>query len=551
MRKILCFLFFISLQVNSNAQNWIWAKSGMGSGVGSEGISICLDDSGNVFSTGMFQCTTLIFGNDTLQNAGVQNIYIVKYDSSGNEIWARSAGGNGNNGDWAYSISCDDSGNAYITGYFSSATVTFGSFTLTNSGSDDIFIAKYDPFGNVIWAKSVGGNNSDQGLGISVGVNGFVFITGFFVSPTINFGSTTLTNTGAMDIFIAKYDIAGNLVWAKSATGSSFEKANAVSADDLGNVFITGSFSSATITFGNISLSNSGANDFFIAKYDAAGNILWAKSAVGNSAEIGNSICANVSGDVYVTGCSSSSTVSFGNYTLTNSGVNDIFLTKYGKAGNVLWAKSAGGNNQDIGYSCCADMNGFVYVTGEMMSPSATFDYITVSPPPANCTPFFCDPFFVAKYDSLGNAICVNVLASGGDDWSGITPDQSGNVYVTGDFLSHPFFIGADTLTLTGNEDAFVAKYNCPFTTGMSINAESAALAIFPNPSSGKFMFNLNEHTSSRIIIYNTIGEIIFQSEFHTTQFEVDLTGQPEGIYFVSALMENGISSSKKIAVQH
>ena len=101
------------------------------------------------------------------------------------------------NDDEGEKISTDASGNVYITGYFKSPTITFGTTTLTNNSTAndaDIFVVKYDSAGTVIWAKSAGGTGNDFGNGISATGDGNVYITGQFASPTITFGTTTLTN---------------------------------------------------------------------------------------------------------------------------------------------------------------------------------------------------------------------------------------------------------------------------------------------------------------------------------------------------------------------
>ena len=136
-------------------------------------------------------------------------------------LWAKGAGGTYN--DYTHSIAVDANGNSYVTGYFDSPTITFGSTVLTNAnsagGTCDIFIVKYDESGNVLWAKGEGGTSTDYAYSITVDANGNSFITGYFDSPSIIFGSTTLTNadnTGNTgDIFIVKYNTSGNVLWAK------------------------------------------------------------------------------------------------------------------------------------------------------------------------------------------------------------------------------------------------------------------------------------------------------------------------------------------------
>jgi len=116
--------------------------------------------------------------------------------------WATSAGGVHH--DEGRSLAMDASGNAYVTGYFYSPTITFGSNILTNAGSYDVFIVKYDANGNVLWATSPVGTDCDGGISLALDASGNAYVTGWFDSPTITFGSYALTNAGKYDMFLAK-----------------------------------------------------------------------------------------------------------------------------------------------------------------------------------------------------------------------------------------------------------------------------------------------------------------------------------------------------------
>ena len=203
-----------------------------------------------------------------------------------NCLWAKSAGGT--DVDYGRSVTTDASGNVYVMGYFYSPTITFGTTTLTNAGTtgySDMFIAKYDAAGNVLWAKSAVGIDSDRGYSVTTDASGNVYVTGSFDSPTITFGTTTLTNagtTGYSDMFIAKYDAAGNVLWAKSEGSTSYDEGYSVATDASGNVYVMGYFYSPTITFGTTTLTNAGSVDMFIAKYDGTGTGVGVDEMFGN-----------------------------------------------------------------------------------------------------------------------------------------------------------------------------------------------------------------------------------------------------------------------------
>ena len=126
-RKIINKIFGLSLCIFFNtisfSQNWNWARGGKGGGY-EIGNSVSADKLGNVFVTGTFSGSTITFGNFTLTNSDSSDVYIVKYNSLGNVLWAKSAGGNAANGDnEGYSVSTDSIGNVFLTGYFNSSSM--------------------------------------------------------------------------------------------------------------------------------------------------------------------------------------------------------------------------------------------------------------------------------------------------------------------------------------------------------------------------------------------------------------------------------------------
>jgi uncharacterized protein (TIGR03437 family) len=174
----------------------------------------------------------------------------------------------------------DAAGNSYVTGGFT-ASATFGpgetnETTLTSAGviPPDIFVAKYDVSGNLLWAKRAGGTDFDLGSGLAVDTAGNSYVTGiFFASATFGPGEineTTLTSAGDRDIFVAKYDASGDLLWAKRAGGTGVDLGSGLAVDTAGNSYVTGGFGRAA-TFGpgetnETALTSAGDPDIFVVK---------------------------------------------------------------------------------------------------------------------------------------------------------------------------------------------------------------------------------------------------------------------------------------------
>jgi len=370
------FLFIGIRGSYAQAPDWQWAKNAVGNNSES-GNCITTDATGNVFVAGYFYSPTIIFETFTLTNTGNYDFYVVKYDAAGNVLWAKSGGGIYD--DVAQGVAADQAGNVYVTGYFYSPSITVGAFTLTNAGVGDIFIVKYNSAGNEIWTKSGGGTNDENGNAIATDAAGNIFVTGFFQSASVVFDTYTLTNTGANDIFIVKYNGSGNVIWAKGIEGTTGDVGNSVDTDAGGNVYVTGSFNSPSLILDTYTLTNAGSSDVFITKYDGLGNSLWAKSAGGTFNDSGLGIALDQGGNVFVTGSFISPTLTAETFSLTNTGNFDFYILKYDGLGNALWARSEGSVLDETGLGVATDPAGNVYVTGHFHSPSFTIGTYTLN----------------------------------------------------------------------------------------------------------------------------------------------------------------------------
>ncbi|MEP3118143.1 MAG: SBBP repeat-containing protein, partial [Alphaproteobacteria bacterium] len=437
------------------------------------GVSVSVDSSGNSYVTGTFRDTVDFdpgAGTTNLTGAGNDDTFIAKYNSDGTLAWAKSAGGTGS--DYGRSIAVDSSGNSYLTGNFS-GTADFdpgaGTTNLTSAGSDDAFIAKYNSDGTLAWAKNVGGTDFDIGYSIEVDSSGNSYVTGTF-QGTADFdpgaGTTNLTSAGDSDVFIAKYDSDGALVWAKSVGETNTDRGNSISVDSSGNSYVTGEFRN-TVDFdpgaGTTNLTSAGNRDVLIAKYDSDGALVWAKNVGGTSSDTSYSIEVDSSGNSYVTG-NFSGTADFdpgaGTANLTSAGSSDVFIAKYDSDGALAWAKNVSGTSGDEGYSISVDSSGNSYVTG-FFQGTADFD------PGAGTTDLTSaggSDVFIAKYNSDGALVWAkNVGGTSYDQGQSISVDSSGNSYVTGYFQGTADFdpgAGTANLTSAGGSDGFIAKYD-------------------------------------------------------------------------------------------
>jgi hypothetical protein len=419
-----------------------WQRAAGGS-LDDFGTAVAVDGSGNVIVAGQFQGSAT-FGTTTLTSAGLNDIFVAKYDAGGTLLWAHSAGSSGN--DTGSGVAVDESGNVVVTGYFV-GDATFGTTTLTSAGLSDVFVAKYDVGGTFQWAHSAGGAGSDFGYGVAAAGSGSVVVTGAF-QGTAAFAPPTLTSAGAYDVFVAKYDGGGTLLWAQSAGGTDTDQGFGVAVDGSGDAVLTGYFA-GDATFGATTLTSAGSDDVFIARYDAGGTLVRAQSAGGSGADLAYAVAVDRSGNVVVTGTFGGS-ATFGGTTLTSVGASDVFVARYDAAGTLLWAHSAGGTGNVAGYGVAADGSGNVMVTGSLEG-SAMFSGKTVTSAGGR-------DVFVAKYSAGATLLWAQAAGGSGNDVGlGVAVGSSGQLAVTGYFVGDAAF-GGKTLSSAGGNDVFIVR---------------------------------------------------------------------------------------------
>lgn len=332
---------------------------------------MALDGSGNIYVTGTSK-TNAINGFD---------IVTIKYDPSGNELWAKTFNGSGSALDEARDIAVDASGNVYVTGYTTSSGVNFDYITI-----------KYDPSGNELWAVVFDEDGFDEAYAIALDGSGNVYVT----------GGAFRNNGDGTNFVTIKYDSNGGQVWLKRYNGPDDETdiATQIELDDLGNVYVAGH-----------SYDNNDDFDFLIRKYDNNGNTVWTSRFDGanGSFDIPEAIYVDATYNVYITGSS------FGGLPTDN----DYATVKYNAAGTEQWARyyNGAGNLEDKAFDIVVDGLSNVYVTGRTLGVGSAQDMTTI------------------KYDVSGVVLWADTYngpSSGYDDAQQMRLGASGALYVTG-----------------------------------------------------------------------------------------------------------------------
>ncbi len=324
---------------------------------------------------------------------------------------------------------------------------------------------------NFNYAKQIGNTGADVGKSVVTDSNGNLYTTGYFngvgdFDPGA--GTFTLSSYGLEDVFVTKFDAAGNFVWAKQIGGTGDERAYSISLDGSGNIYIAGDFVGTAdfdpsgSTFPMTSMGGAQQDPFFL-KLDPSGNFVWAKQIGNNNADRAYSIKVDGSGNSYSTGFFSG-LVDFDpgipTFTMTTTlSATQSYILKLDASGNFVWAKTFNGINSNFGNAITIDGSGNVYTTG-FFSGSVDFD---PNAPTTTLTASGGNDVFVSKLDNSGNYIWAKSFSgTSGEEGNSIVVDGLGNVYTTGFFQSTvDFDPNAGNYPLTANNrHVFISKLN-------------------------------------------------------------------------------------------
>jgi hypothetical protein len=349
---------------------------------------VSADRLGNVF-----------IGEMKLQSPGAEpddtDVFISKLDSAGNFQWTRQLG------TLLYEeiggIAADGLGHAYIAG------ATYGDLGGINPGPEDtdVFLAKYDMTGSLLWTRQLGSSRVEWCHGVSADELGSVFVVGQTNGTLAGPAPPSGTRAG----FVSKYDSAGNQLWSRQFGPAS---STGVSADGLGNVYVTGEGLGPGTT--------GGPGSAFVTKYGGNGDVLWtrqfAANAPNSTAVSPQGITADKLGNVFVAGAT------YGNLGGPFQGNTDVFLRKYDAAGNVQWTRQM---LPDGAAGVSADGLGGVYLAG---GPTFALPGL----PPVGG--YDC---YLMKFDSAGNMLSIDSYATPLGDFSlSVSADGLGSAYMTG-----------------------------------------------------------------------------------------------------------------------
>jgi hypothetical protein len=359
--------------------------------------------------------------------------------------WSVRAGGA--KADKTRGLCTDAAGNIYMTGEFS-GRADFGDHTVESKGDLDVFVAKYSPAGRCLWIRTGGGAKTDRGYAVAVDAQGNVFTTGHCQSTDATFDGTPLPEHGGdYDWFVAKHDANGRLLWLKSGGGAGYDFGHGIGVDRAGNCYVTGSIVEETTGANSRAARISRA---FLSKFAPDGALVWQRFPTGPGATTGQHLDVDAAGHAVIAG-TLSGTATFGAHTLAHKAGRDAFAAMFDPAGKALWAFKTEGSTNAMFASVALDGRGGVCLSG-MFQGELKLGGRSVRSRGAH-------DLLVAKLSPDGKLRWFHTAGSPQTDYGlCIAADSDGHCYVTGELSDGAEFLGRTIRTR--ERDLYVAKFD-------------------------------------------------------------------------------------------
>ncbi|MBD2103359.1 SBBP repeat-containing protein [Leptolyngbya sp. FACHB-261] len=297
-------------------------------------LSIDTDSEGNFYVAGITEGDLA-----ASKQAETSDAFVAKFDSNGNQLWIKQFGRNSIF--QTFSIDVDTTGNAYVTGVDVKPA--------KDLATADFWASKFDTNGNQKWLTTLGSVNQADDESSSIAVDdqdGSVYLTGWTA------GDLAKNNAGLDDAWVAKFNNRGQVQWIRQLGTADDERSLAVDTDSQGNVYVTG------WTLGGLGGNNAGSYDTWLAKFDSNGNQLWIKQLGKASTDEPIEMFIDGNDSIVLSGYTS------GNLSGTNVGSFDTWVARYDTQGNQVWLRQFGTSKFDRAYGITGDNTGKVYVTG-------------------------------------------------------------------------------------------------------------------------------------------------------------------------------------------
>ena len=509
-------------------------------------------------------------------------------------------------------LTVDENGNTYATGTFQ-GSIQFGASVFTSNGKKDAWVAKFDSNGGVVWARSLGSTDNDEGRGITTDNTGNVYVTGIYESTLYTTSTDSLLpfdeNDGYTqpDIFIIKYDANGQQKWLRGAGGKHEDYSSDIKSDNIGHVYIIGNYGfysasplpdTVSIAFDTDTLFAFKGNNSFIVKYDTLGNIRWTKN-IGEDQQTENlsSIKTDNNGNIYIGG-SFKYDLSIDHIYMIADPIgwvtSDIFIAKIDSTGKAIWARNispqkklADNHPGILGLPSLAVSNNGLYICGGFINCDMVF------PGSVKITAVFTRGY-LARFDAATGALAwaqkvelpmgLSAIAADKDEntytvatyWNSnivmlkhdkagkliyedtatgaafpltIATDVNGGIYVGG-YSSNNLTFGQHSITMSDGDNIFLAKYHGNPTAIPQAPFADNDISIYPNPFQTQIFINgLNK--GDKITLTDMYGRAVYTGVTQAAGIPLSIGRDlPSGNYIITVTGSNGINHRSKMVTK-
>lgn len=524
------FTFLILFSGTCISQSWQWASQIKNTCLnGPLDLYSLMTDGADTYGLGAFSdCITI--DQDTLICNGRNDMFLVKYDAIGNVIWDKRIGGDATDistNEFAFGVIDTINQCIYIAGNFSGAMQLSPTITIHGAliGSST-FLAKIDLNGDFVWARVIG-DNFDNDIFPFLQPDGRILTSGYAWDTTYVDSQMILQGN-----FIARFDTAGNCLWAKTIIEPAIPAYISASfiEDDI---ILAGIFNSSSLTIDTISMICKGGYDGYVARLDSLGHVKWVQHFGASGNDRTGNVYVDQSDNIYLGGTFTDSLV-FDTITLVNNG-SDLFLAKFNAFGNIYWLKQ--------GHSTGAD-NFILDLTALPNSEIAVSGWFSgsVSLDNQNMSTAFDSDMFLAKFDA--NGICVGVDHFGEGKGFNLVKDNS-DVLICSGVFSGTVNLGNTSLnSIGGYEDIFIAKHNTLTEISDPVERHSNSLLIYANPNQGSCTIQIpNEFRNEKYLtlkVYGQKGELLKFIQFELNSEVITLNMEPKATGVYTAILSNG-----------
>ena len=333
-----------------------WSKLFGDAGAAASHVTgLASDLAGDVYVAGDI-AGSIDFGGGKLTSGGGTDGYLAKLDANGGYLWAQRFGDAAEQ--LATRVTVDQGGNAVVIGTYQGTLDLGGGKSVTSAGAEDVFVAKWSPQGTVLWVKTFGGAGNQLGRDVVVDGSNAIFITGVN-NGTIDLGAGPLVSAGMGDAFIAKLDANGVPQWSKEFGDGGDQTGTGVAVDAAGNLIVTGSFETKLDLGGGYVFTSLALHDVWLAKFDTGGKLLWGAAGQGADNQLSDDVGVDLSGNITIFG-GFFGDINFGAPTtkMTTAGLADIFIARFSSAGTPLWASRFGDASSQVMKAGAVDLAG-------------------------------------------------------------------------------------------------------------------------------------------------------------------------------------------------